>query len=65
MTWIAVAAFHSWHPGVPAGKVKVIATKDGHTAPGRQRRAFLVDDAEYNRIPWPMKIDPKKHEEVK
>lgn len=65
MTWTVIAAFHDWHPGVPPGKVKVIATQHGHTRPDARRRAFLVEETEYNRNPWPMKIDPAKHEEVK
>lgn len=65
MTWIAVAAFQDWHPGVPPGKVKIIATRDGKTAPHIQRRAFLVDFVEYARTPAPMTIDPNKHQEVK
>lgn len=65
MTWITIASFPDWHPGVPRGKVKVIATRDGRTAPHLQRRSFLVDENEYIRTPWPMSIDPGKHEEVK
>lgn len=63
-SWICIAAYHDWHPGVPPGKVKVVATKNAHTRPSARRRSFLVDEDEYNRHPWPMTIATNKHEEV-
>lgn len=61
---LAIAAYHDWHPGVPPGMVKVIATPGGSSGPAARRRAFLVPERDYNRHPWPMPIDPDQYQET-
>lgn len=62
--WIAIAAYGSWHPGVPSGKVLMYATRGGTHAQDAPRRKFLVPAEEYANGPRPFVIDTTKHEEV-
>lgn len=62
--WLSIASFGDWHPGVPPGKVLVIATENGDDAQAARRRSFHVDAKEYDSGPRPFPIDTKKHKEV-
>jgi len=62
--WICIAAFGSWHPGVPPGVHLIYATRGGAHAPDAQRRKFLVPSPDYENGPRPFPIDIEKHKEV-
>jgi hypothetical protein len=62
-TWLSIAKFEDWQPGVPNGMVRVVATIDASRARSARRRSFLVPAAEYNAGAKPFKIDTTKHQE--
>jgi hypothetical protein len=63
LTWIAIARYGDWQPGVKPGFYRVIATEGGIRKRGARRRSFLVPAAEYNQAPKPFVIDTNKHQE--
>lgn len=54
--WIAIAIYRDTFPGIPPGRVKIIATENGTHAKGARRIEFLFPAAQYDRSPLPFVV---------
>jgi len=62
--WLAIAAYGAGTPGVPAGMVRVCATRGGLRGEAAPLSYWLVDQAVYRSAGIAFVIDPQRHTRV-